>query len=116
MEFEILEKDKNSEIMRLSKQIQQKDSMYEREWGVKVKRLEQQLRMRENRYTLLLDQFEQMKKNGSYDQVNKSDVREKQDEMSEMKKILRQALSSSAGNTQSFEFKELLAKMEDLKE
>jgi hypothetical protein len=45
--------------------------------------------MRENRYTLLLDQFEQMKKNGSYDQVNKSDVREKQDEMSEMKKILR---------------------------
>jgi hypothetical protein len=45
--------------------------------------------MRENRYTLLLDQFEQMKKNGSHDQVNKSDVREKQDEMSEMKKILR---------------------------
>ena len=49
--------------------------MYEREWSGKVKRLEEELHTRENRYSLLLDQYEQLKKTGSYSEtVNKSET------------------------------------------
>ena len=113
MEREISDKDKSSEISRLHQQIEQKDALYEREWSIKVHRLEEELQTRENRYNLLLDQFEQVKKESVHvvERSREEKVEIKSDPIEDIKKVLRETLEK---NNDSQQIRELVLKMETL--
>jgi hypothetical protein len=57
MEYEILEKDKNSEINRLIKQLEFKEGNAVRDLQNVIKRLEEEIQVKDHRYEILLHQL-----------------------------------------------------------
>ncbi len=61
MEYELLEKDKNNEINRLMKQLDLSGGNRTRDMGLKLKRYEDDIEVKDKRYHVLMAQLEDMK-------------------------------------------------------
>ena len=62
MEYELLEKDKNNEINRLIKQLDYAGLSKTRDLELKLKRYEDDIEIKDKRYSVLLTQLEDLKK------------------------------------------------------
>lgn len=61
MEYELLEKDKNNEIARLTKQLDYTGSSKNRDFEQKLKRYEDDIEIKDRRYNVLLNQLQDLK-------------------------------------------------------
>ena len=57
MEYEIMERDKTHEINRLMRQIEHRGAVAEQDLKITIKRLEEEIEVKDKRYMLLLEQL-----------------------------------------------------------
>lgn len=72
MEFEILKKDKEMEVNRLLRMVDHEKAVSEMNTKRQIKRLEEEIELKDKRYKLLLEEYEKLKK----DHQEKRDVKE----------------------------------------
>lgn len=71
MEFDLLEKEKNSEVNRLLRQFESKEGSGEKEMAFLIRKLEEEAKEKDRRYHELLVEKEQLRREKETEPVNR---------------------------------------------